>query len=155
VRIASEPEDGTQGGPLRRIVLALVLLGIGGLAAELVLLEHFDSWTQWVPFAALAAGLGSGVVVLLRPGRRSLRLFQAAMLAFVVAGAAGVVLHLKGNQEFEREMDAGARGLALFWRALRGATPALAPGSLAHLGLIGLAAAYRHPAARTHITENS
>ncbi|MBB4638947.1 hypothetical protein [Longimicrobium terrae] len=155
MRSAFSGDEGGAGSPLRRILLALVLMGIAGLAAELVLLEHVDEWTQWVPFAALAAGLLSGVAVLLRPGRATLRVFQWAMLAFVIAGAAGVVLHLRGNLEFEREMDASLTGLALFWRALRGATPALAPGSLAHLGLIGLAVAYRHPAALSHTKEKS
>ncbi len=45
-------------------------------------------------------------------------------------------------------MDATMRGFALLWAALHGATPALAPGALAHLGLIGLATTYRHPALR-------
>ena len=37
------------------------------------------------------------------------------------------------------------RGLELVWEALKGATPALAPGAMAQLGLVGLAFAYRHP----------
>ncbi len=35
-------------------------------------------------------------------------------------------------------MDDAADGLVLLWRSLRGATPALAPGALAQLGLLGL-----------------
>ena len=34
-------------------------------------------------------------------------------------------------------MDPALHGLDLFWSALRGATPALAPGAMAQLGLIG------------------
>ena len=133
---------------LRRILLAVVLVGIAGLGAELFLLEHYDGVWQWVPIVALAAGLALTVAVGVRPGRAVLLAFRAVMVAFVVAGAVGVYLHLDGNAEFERESDAAIRGTALLWEALRGATPSLAPGSLAQLGLIGLALAYRHPALR-------
>ncbi|HEX2090816.1 MAG TPA: hypothetical protein VHG28_00385 [Longimicrobiaceae bacterium] len=142
-------------GRLRRILLALLLLGIVGLAAELVLLEHTESVWQWVPLAALAVGFAGAVQVLVRPTRRALRFFQAVMVAFVAVGVLGLYLHLRGNLEFERENDPAVRGLDLLWRAMHGATPALAPGALAQLGLLGLACAFRHPALtrRTPIKE--
>jgi hypothetical protein len=67
---------------------------------------------------------------------------------YVAAGVLGVYLHLRGNFEFERERDPSLGGSALLWEAMRGATPALAPGALAQLGLVGLAFAFRHPALR-------
>jgi hypothetical protein len=70
------------------------------------------------------------------------------MLLLIVVGVLGVVLHLKGNIEFERETDPSARGLALLWHSLRGGVPLLAPGAMAQLGLLGLASAYRHPVLR-------
>lgn len=133
---------------LRRILLAVVLVGIVGLGAELLLLEHYDGVWQWVPIVALAIGLLLGVAVGVRPGRGVLLAFRAVMAAFLVAGAVGVYLHLAGNAEFERESDPAIRGTALLWEALRGATPSLAPGALAQLGLVGLALSYRHPALR-------
>lgn len=136
------------GGGVRTLVLALVLLGMLGLAAELVLLEHVESVQQWIPLAVLAFGFVAALALLARPARATVRLFQAAMALFVAAGALGVYLHYRGNTEFELEMDAALRGFALLWASLHGATPALAPGSLAHLGLLGLAATYRHPALR-------
>lgn len=141
-----ETEQG--GGGLRRLLLAVVLAGMVGLTAELVLLEHVESVWQWVPLVALALGFASGAALLLRPAPGTVRVFQALMAAFVAAGVLGVYLHLRGNLEFEREMDAGLRGMALYWEALRGATPALAPGTMAHFGLLGLACTYRHPALR-------
>ena len=123
-----------------------MLLGIRGLAAELLLLEHWDDPWQWSPFVALALGLASGVTLLRRPSRRGVRAFQGMMALFVATGALGVLLHYRGNAEFEVEQDPAVRGLALVWLAVRGATPALAPGALAHLGLLGLLAAWRHPA---------
>lgn len=141
-------DNGLGGGAVRRLLLALVLLGMIGLAAELVLLEHVESVSQWVPLAALALGFVAGAALFVRPVPAAVHMFRVAMAVFVAAGVLGLYLHLRGNVEFEREMDSGLRGLALVWEALRGATPALAPGALAHLGLLGLACTYRHPALR-------
>ena len=137
-----------EAGPIRRLLLGLVLLGTAGLAAELVLLEHTESTWQRVPLVALALGFACALAVWLRPSARTLRPFQALMALFVAAGALGVYLHFRGNVEWELESDASLRGLALFWTALHGATPALAPGAMAQLGLLGLTLAYRHPALR-------
>lgn len=139
-----------EAGLIRRLLLGLVLLGIAGLAAELVLLEHTESTWQWVPLVALGVGFVCAVAVWLRPSPRTLRPFQAVMALFVAAGAVGAYLHLRGNVEWELESDASLRGLELFWAALHGATPALAPGAMAQLGLLGLTLAYRHPALRRH-----
>jgi hypothetical protein len=140
--------QGDDPGLLRRLLLGLMLLGMLGLGAELLLLEHFENVWQWVPLVLLAVGFLLGAAVWMRPGRATLRAFRALSAVFVVAGALGMYLHLDGNVEFERESDSGLRGLPLVWEALRGATPALAPGALAQLGLLGLALAHRHPALR-------
>lgn len=140
--------QGDDPGLLRRLLLGLMLLGMLGLGAELLLLEHFEDVWQWVPLVALAAGFLLGLAVWMRPGRATLRAFRVLSAVFVAAGALGMYLHFDGNVEFERESDSGLRGLPLAWEALRGATPALAPGALAQLGLLGLALAYRHPALR-------
>ena len=135
--------------PLRRLLLALVVAGAGGLALELLLLEHYDSPWQWAPLALLALVLLVGGAAALRPGRRLLRTFQGLMTLCAAAGVLGVYLHYRGNVEFERESDPTRSGLVLFWEAIRGATPALAPGALAQLGLLGLAVTFRHPALRS------
>jgi phosphotransferase system glucose/maltose/N-acetylglucosamine-specific IIC component len=137
---------------IRRILLALVLLGAAGLLAELALLEHFDSAAQWIPLALLVVVLGAAVAVGVRRDPRTVRFFQAVMALCVVTGAVGIYLHYRGNVEFELERDGSLRGLRLFWEAIRGATPALAPGALSQLGLLGLAYTYRHPALRTFTT---
>jgi hypothetical protein len=134
---------------IRRILLALVLLGIVGLTLELFLLEHIESATQLIPFAVLGVCLVASVTVAARPTRRSLRLFQVVMLLFIAAGVLGVYLHLRGNVLFEQETDPSARGLDLIWRSLRGGVPLLAPAAMAQLGLLGLVFAYRHPSLRT------
>lgn len=133
---------------IRRLLLALVLVGGAGLGAELLLLEHTESATQWLPLLVIAATFVSAVILLTRPSRRTLRLFQAVMGLAVLIGALGVYLHFDGNTEFELEMDPAVRGLGLVWSALHGATPALAPGALVQLGLLGLISTYRHPLLR-------
>lgn len=140
-------EDEAQG-PLRRILLALILLGTAGLTAELLLLEHTESLWQWLPLAALGCALLGGVAVAVRATPRTVRSFQVIMAVLVVIGLLGLYLHYDGNTEFELEMDSAVRGLELFWRSLHGATPVLAPGALAQLGLLGLAYTHRHPALR-------
>jgi hypothetical protein len=153
IRIAAD--DHTGDGPLRQILLALVLLGAVGLLVELALLEHFDSVSQWIPLALLVVVVGAVVGVRARRGPRAVRFFQAVMAICVLAGAVGIFLHYRGNVAFELERDGSLRGLALFWEAIRGATPALAPGALSQLGLLGLAYTYRHPVLRTSTATSS
>lgn len=130
---------------LRQLVLALVFIGIAGLEVELALLKHAESASQWIPHVALTIGLIATAVVYFRPAPATLRVFQAIMAGFLIVGALGVYLHLQGNVEFALERDPFLSGLSLIWKALRGATPALAPGALAQLGLLGLLYTYKHP----------
>jgi cation transport ATPase len=149
----AQPQDSSAesdlAATLRRALLALVFLGAGGLIVELLLLEHFDSVWQWVPLVLLAAVLVAATAIAWRPSRRTVRFFQAVMLLCVAAGLVGVYLHYRGNVEFELEREPLRRGLSLFWEAIRGATPSLAPGALSQLGLLGLAYTFRHPALRS------
>ncbi len=145
--------DDLADGPLRRLLLLLVLVGAAGLLAELGLLEHFEDPPQWIPLALLALGMVATVALLARRTRLTVRVFQGIMALCVVAGVVGVWLHFKGNMEFELEHDASLAGLQLFWTSVRGATPALAPGSLAQLGLLGLLYTYRHPVLTTSARE--
>jgi hypothetical protein len=131
---------------LRQILLAVVFIGIVGLGLELALLRHAESLTQWIPHVALMIGLLTAVAVYFRPGPLTLRAFQVVMSIFLVVGVLGVYLHLRGNVEFALERDPSLTGAGLIWKAGRGATPALAPGALAQLGLLGLLYTYRHPA---------
>jgi hypothetical protein len=131
---------------MRRLVLAVVLLGTSGLLAELLFIEHLESWQQTVPLVALGAGFALGGLLAVRPGAAAIRAFQWLMGAFVVIGLAGLYLHYIGNVEFERERNPALGGVGLAWESLRGATPALAPGAMVQLGLLGLVFAFRHPA---------
>ena len=131
---------------VRRILLVALVLGLVGNGAELLLLEHFEDWRQKIPLALI----GCTLLVLTWHGvHRSaapLYVLQVLMMVFIAAGAIGLTLHYQGNAEFELEMYPSRSGWELFRESMMGATPALAPGTMILLALIGLAYAYRHPA---------
>jgi hypothetical protein len=130
----------------RRIILAILLLGVLGIVAELFLLNHIEDLTQWIPIGLGAATLLLSVVVAVKPTGASLRLFQLVMVLMIVSGGVGMYLHLAANMEFQLEMDPALAGFALFRKSIVAkAPPALAPGAMAQLGLIGLAYTFRHP----------
>ena len=143
----SDSEDRKLSG-IRDLLLAVVAIGTVGLIAELLLQEHIESWQQWIPLVLLGLGLAATPLVRLRPSRSSIRMFRLLMAAFLGAGLLGVYLHYAGNVEFAVERKPELAGLKLMWEALRGATPALAPGAMVQLGLLGLVVAHRHPADR-------
>ena len=131
---------------LRVALLLILLVGMVGTGAELLLLEHTEGFWQWSPVALLGLGIAVSVWTAVRPGRLSLRTLQVLMVGFVASGLLGLVLHYDGNVQFELELHASARGWELFREALGGATPTLAPGTMIQLGLVGLVYTYRHPA---------
>lgn len=135
-------------GAIRALLLGLFLAASAGVLAELLLLEHFEDWEQWIPLALLGMGIAVGLWVALRPSRRGLVGFRALMAAFLLAGVAGLYLHYTGNVEFELEMYPDLGGLELVREALTGATPALAPGTMFLLGSVGLVFTYDHPKLR-------
>ena len=131
---------------LRRGVLLIFVLGTIGLGTELLLLDHFEEWRQQVPLVLLALGLILLAARMFYQGAIILRLFRWTMLAFVLGGMVGLWFHLSSNMEFELEMHPTLSGLELLFKALSGAMPALAPGALVQLGLVGFLYTYHHPA---------
>lgn len=131
---------------LRDFVFAITIIGMVGLAVELLLLDHTENFTQWIPLLMLGGGVVASMLLHFRPSAATVRVFQVLMVGLVVAGLAGIYFHYVGNAEFALERDSALSGTALVWNALRGATPALAPAALAQLGLLGLAYTHSHPA---------
>lgn len=131
---------------LRRLLLGLLIVGMLGTGAELLLIGHFEDEWQLVPLVVLAVALVMSGLVLARPRPPGavLKLFRASMLLLVASGGIGNVLHYRANMEFKLEIDPTLGGLPLFWSVMEAkAPPALAPGTLALFGLLGLAAAWR------------
>jgi len=124
---------------LRRVLLAIWVFGLLGVAAELVLLEHYEDLKQLIPFAVIAIGLVVVAWFVARPGPVAIRAFASVVALFGLSGLIGLILHYSGNAEFERERDPGIAGMSLVWESLTGATPALAPGTMILFAFIGYA----------------
>jgi len=132
---------------IRVMLLVIFSLGLVGTGAELLLLQHTKTLWELIPLALIGLTLLilSWHVTSQRPA--SVRALQGTMVVFLIAGFAGLLLHYQSNAEFKLESNSSLEGWALFWAALSGkAPPALAPGSMIQLGLLGLAYAYHHPA---------
>lgn len=131
----------------RRILLAILFLGIAGISLELWLMAHTEDLYQLIPLVLAGAGVITMIVVAVKPSAGTVRLFQAVMAFFLLSGVVGMWLHFQVNLEFQLEMDPALSGMALYHKAILAKTPpALAPGAMIQLGLIGLAYTFRHPA---------
>lgn len=140
---------------VRLILFIALVAGLVGTTVELFLLEHTEDTWQWAPIALMALALGVLGWHAVHRGPASVRTFQALMWLFLVSGLLGIWLHYRGNVEFELEMYPDLAGWKLFKDSMMGATPALAPGTMIQLGLVGLAWAFRHPALQTRTSPES
>jgi hypothetical protein len=132
---------------MRRLLLVLLIIGLVGMGAELLLLRHIENVWELIPLALI----GLSLLILswhgISRGRVGIRALQVTMGFFLIAGLAGFVLHYQANMEFRLETNPSLSGWALVWAVLSGKTPpVLAPGAMIQLGLLGLVYSYKHPA---------
>lgn len=134
-------------GVLRRLIVAVLLLGMTGTVVELLLIGHHEDPNQYASLVLLAVGFAVLAWQAAGGGAAAVRALQATMALFILSAAVGIVLHYRANMEFQLDIDPSIGALELFWKVMRAKMPpALAPGVMAQLGLIGLAYTYRHPA---------
>ena len=132
---------------LRLALFLILLLGMLGTGAELILLSHTEDRLQWIPLALILLGLLTAGWHWARRSAPSLRVFQVILCGFIASGFAGMYFHYQGSAEFKLESNPSLRGWSLFREAIRNkAPPLLAPGVMIQLGLLGLIFTYRHPA---------
>ncbi|MYI42799.1 MAG: hypothetical protein F4113_02590 [Rhodothermaceae bacterium] len=124
---------------------AVLVLALAGTVTELGLLGHFEDPWQWAPIVVLTLCLSLTLTHFFAPRPLIRKLFRISMILCVLTGITGLFLHLKGNFEFELEMYKNLSFFSLLWRSLRGALPALAPGSMIYIGLLGLITALIQP----------
>ena len=128
---------------VRRILLAILVVGLIGTAVELLLMKHYEGRIQFVPLVSIAVALASLAWHVVRPSSASLLAFQVVMGLFLAAGLAGMFFHFRANLQYQREFDPALHGGALVWQALRAKVPpALAPAILLQFALVGLAYTY-------------
>jgi len=135
------PERSVGGvGRLRRWLLWVLVLGLAGSGAELLLLEHYEDTWQLAPLFLIGLAMAVLAWHAIRPDAASLRALRVTMALFLVAGLAGVGLHFRGAAGFQLEIDPAMGTWDLVNRVMHAkAPPVLAPGVMLQLGLIGLA----------------
>ena len=133
-------------GRLRRVLWAVAVATYLGAAVELVLVEHWAEWQQWIALVAVAVALAATAGGWRAPSAGTLRAVRVASGAVLALSLLGVGFHLWGNLAFSREV---APGDSLWERAadtLTGGNPAFAPGMLAVAAALALGATVGHPA---------
>ena len=133
---------------LRRFLLALSALLLGGAVVELWLVEHTEDPVQFIPFVLCGLGVMAALAVLARPRRATIWALRACMALVAAGSLLGVYLHVESNVELERELNPNMPTGEVLLGALGGANPLLAPGVLAVAAVLALAATYRHAALR-------
>ena len=123
---------------INRLLTLILLVGVVGTLADLLLLGHVEGWQQLVPVVLLALGVLVGGWHLFAPRSVTLRAVQWLGGLYVVSGLLGLWFHYQGNREFELEMTPDAAGWPLIKAVLTGATPALAPGTMVWFGALAL-----------------
>jgi hypothetical protein len=119
------------------------------MVADLLFIGHFEDTNQLIPLVMAGAGLASLGWVAIWPGIAALRAMQFVMLCFIGTGFIGITLHFQANAEFQREIDPAISTRDLFWKVTSAtAPPALSPGLMVQLGVLGLVYTYKHPALR-------
>ena len=121
-----------------QLLTLILLVGVVGTLADLLLLGHVEGWQQLVPVVLLGLGVVVAVWHLAAMRSVSLRAVQWLGGLYVVSGLLGLWFHYEGNLEFEREMAPDAAGWPLIKAVLTGATPSLAPGTMVWFGALAL-----------------
>ena len=131
---------------LRTCLFLLLVVSLLGTTAELLMLDHRETFTQWIPYGVFGVGILATAAVGIKPNALTLNILRVAMVLLVATGLLGLYFHYRGNVAFELEMSPALKGWALVKGAMTGATPTLAPGAMSQIGLLGLLFTYRHPA---------
>jgi hypothetical protein len=123
----------------QRLLLIIVCISAAGTIVELLLLEHIEDWQQLIPITLLGLVLVTALMLLFSPARWAVTFLLVLSL---VSAALGMYFHYQANVEFVLERHPRLTGWPLFMSAMTGAMPALAPGTMAQIALIGLLATF-------------
>ena len=122
---------------VRRWLFWVLVFGLVGTGAELLLLGHYEEPWQVAPIVLIALAIAALARHRSRRDSWSLRTFQVLMVLFLAAGLLGVALHFDGAAEFQREIDPAIGAWNLVKKVMRAkAPPVLAPGVMLQLRLL-------------------
>lgn len=135
---------------VRRLILALLTFGLVATTGDLFALGHYkDSW-QLIPLVSMITALAV-IVWHIFSGftAASLRVLRIVMAGIFLVGATGVILHFRGSMAFQLDANPDLSGLPLILKVLHAKSPpALAPGAMVQMGILGLIYVFRHPSVR-------
>ena len=131
------PENKSSRFGIRRVILVALLFMLAGTGLELYLLDHYEDTLQLIPIIFIGASVLTLIILFYRRTKLTTGIYKLVLGLTALSGVYGAVLHLQANYEFEVEMKPSAKGWDLFVESLSGALPALAPGSMIVLALIG------------------
>jgi hypothetical protein len=110
---------------------------------------------ELIPLVLIGLSLATLTWNVITKHSASVRAVQGIMGLFLLAGVAGIALHYQSSMEFKLETNPALSGWALVWAVMSAKTPpALAPGAMIQLGLLGLVYTYRHPASDAKVKES-
>ncbi|MFN1834722.1 hypothetical protein AB2B38_005620 [Balneola sp. MJW-20] len=132
-----QPKNIADRFSLGQITLAALLFMMSGVVIELFLLGHYEDSKQLIPVFSIGVSLPAAVILYFRRTTSTIVFFKIILSILTITGIYGTFLHLKANYEFETEMKPTSGGWDLIVDSLSGALPALAPGSMIALALIG------------------
>ena len=113
----------------------IFLIMVFGMLADLLLIEHFESFWQFVPVVFL--GVAGISYFLISKGRRA-GLFKAWMYLGMLSGVIGIFMHVRNNWEFAIELRSNLKGWDLITAVATGAIPVISPGFLIPISMLGL-----------------
>ena len=87
---------------MRRLLIAILAIGLLGTGADLLLLEHYEDAWQIAPLVLVALALVFLGWSVWTHGALAIAMLRATMAACIAAGALGFVLHFQSNREFRR-----------------------------------------------------
>ena len=133
----SKLKNKTGGLNAKQLIIAALLFMMVGTALELYLLGHYEDTLQLIPIICIGASIITLILLFFRRTKWTIGLYKLVLGLSALSGFYGTYLHLQANYEFEVEMKPTVKGWELFVESLSGALPALAPGSMIVLALIG------------------
>jgi hypothetical protein len=130
---------------MRPLILAVLFVGLFGMGAELLLLQHTGSVWELIPLVLIGLALVILTWHAITEHPASVRAVQGIMGLFLVAGVAGIALHYQSSMEFKLETNPSLSWLgAVLGCHVCENTASPGASAMIQLGLLGLVYSYQH-----------
>ena len=135
------PEQNSNLHTLNRILSFSFLTGSVGILSDLLLMHHYEGYSQSIPILLLSL---SAIIFLANLSLKTnwlLRTFKYSLVILTICAVLGVYFHLAGKAAFKTEIDPSLEGWTLILTCITGNSlpPVLAPGSIILVALFGYA----------------